>query len=109
MLRRRSEEDPRPALQLSHHREGKGISLDDLMAQTKLSRRFLESIERGEYEELPGGIFTISYLRQYAQATGYNVERLLEHYRAMSDGEDGAAGCARRADSRQGWLRLILG
>ncbi len=68
-----------PALGLDRTRKLAGISLDDIAAQTKISVRFLKAIEAGEYDKLPGGIFTTSYLRQYAAAIGYDEAALLEH------------------------------
>ena len=70
-----------PSLELGEFRRKAGVSLEWIVEQTKISRRFLEAIETGTYGELPGGVFDISYLRQYAKATGYEVETLLEHYR----------------------------
>ncbi|HTS46600.1 MAG TPA: helix-turn-helix domain-containing protein [Bryobacteraceae bacterium] len=69
-----------PALGLDHFRKLAGISLDEIAASTKISLRFLRAIEAGEYSQLPGGIFTTSYLRQYAAAIGYDESALLEHY-----------------------------
>jgi cytoskeletal protein RodZ len=69
-----------PALGLLHTRKLAGISLDDIVARTKISVRFLKAIEAGEYDKLPGGIFTTSYLRQYATAIGFDEAALLEHY-----------------------------
>ena len=69
-----------PALGLDRSRKLAGVSLDDIAANTKISVRFLKAIEAGEYEKLPGGIFTTSYLRQYAAAIGYDESVLLEHY-----------------------------
>lgn len=59
------------------------------MAETKISRRFLEAIEEGRYEELPGGVFTVNYIQQYARLTGYDANVILEHYRSRS-GEEAA-------------------
>jgi cytoskeletal protein RodZ len=39
---------------------------------------YLHAIEVGQLEKLPGGIYTRSYLRQYAQAIDYNECDLLE-------------------------------
>lgn len=57
------------------------ISLESIMERTKISRRFLESIENGEYKELPGGVFSVNYIRQYAAMVGYDAETILEDYR----------------------------
>ena len=69
-----------PALALDRSRKLACISLEEIATSTKISLRFLKAIEAGEYEKLPGGIFTTSYLRQYAAATGFDEGVLLEHY-----------------------------
>lgn len=69
-----------PALGLNHLRTQAGVTLDEIVAKTKIGLHFLRAIEAGEYEKLPGGIFTTSYLRQYAAAIGYDESALLEHY-----------------------------
>jgi len=61
------------------------ISLEDIMAETKISRRFLEAIEAGRYEELPGGVFAVNYIRQYAWMTGYDAELILDDYRSRME------------------------
>jgi cytoskeletal protein RodZ len=64
-------------------RHKQGISLRDIAASTKIGMFYLEAIERGEFEKLPGGIYTTSYIRQYAQAIDYDENELLEcYYRA---------------------------
>ena len=68
-----------PVLNLENQRKLAGVTLDEIAAKTKISLRFLKAIEAGEYEKLPGGIFTTSYLRQYAAAIGYDEGTLLEH------------------------------
>lgn len=68
-----------PALNLERQRKLARVSLDEIVAKTKISLRFLKAIEAGEYEKLPGGIFTTSYIRQYAAAIGYDEASLLEH------------------------------
>lgn len=76
------------------------------MEQTKLSRRFLQAIEDGDYGELPGGIFTTSYLRQYAVATGYDVNRLLGHYHEAM-GLPSPLPESPPQELRPGWLRIF--
>lgn len=57
-----------------------GITLEEIVDATKISRRFLIAIEAGDYGILPGGVFTTSYIRQYAEATGFDAGVILEHY-----------------------------
>jgi cytoskeletal protein RodZ len=57
-----------------------GLSLEQIADRTKISIRFLRAIEAEEFDQLPGGIFTTSYLRQYAAAVGIEELRLLMYY-----------------------------
>lgn len=52
--------------QLATLRQDKGVTLAEISDRTKISQRYLEAIEAGRLEELPGGIYRRSYLRQYA-------------------------------------------
>src|SRR3977135_4049651 len=67
-------------LDLSRLRSTAGISLEEIAAGTKISLRFLRAIEAEEFDQLPGGIFNTSYLRQYAAAIGYDERHLLAYY-----------------------------
>ena len=62
-------------------RESNGVSLNDVAQQTKISKRFLEAIEAGRLEDLPGGIYRVSYIRQYLQACGWEASAsLADHH-----------------------------
>jgi len=55
---------------LAQARERAGVSLDDLVARTKISRRMLESLETGAFRRLPGETFARLFLRQYLELIG---------------------------------------
>jgi cytoskeletal protein RodZ len=84
-LRADSPSDP-TGLDLRKSRLDKGVSLEDIAENTKISIRFLRAIEAEEFEKLPGGIFTTSYLRQYATAIGVEETLLLQYYHTKLDG-----------------------
>lgn len=65
---------------LSALRHRKGISLHQIAEATKIGIRYLEAIERGQFAKLPGGIYNVSYIRQYAQAIEINEEEILKRY-----------------------------
>src|ERR1700737_1461407 len=73
-------------LDLSRLRDRAGISLEQIASGTKISLRFLRAIEAEEFDQLPGGIFNTSYLRQYAAAIGYDAGDLLAHYDLKTHG-----------------------
>jgi transcriptional regulator with XRE-family HTH domain len=74
-----------PKLDLAGLRQQKGISLDEIAQKTKISVRYLDAIERGQFAVLPGGIYNISYIRQYARAIDCDAGRLLDHYYASAE------------------------
>lgn len=64
-------------LDLPRFRKRAGVSLEQIAHSTKIGSRFLEAIESERFDQLPGGIFTTSYLRQYALAIGYDEGALV--------------------------------
>ena len=70
-------------IDLSALRQHKGISLRVIADSTKISIRFLKAIEEEDFEQLPGGIYNTSYIRQYAREIGYEESKLLAYYRSL--------------------------
>ena len=66
-------------------RKAKGVSLEQISALTKISVRWLQAIESSEFKKLPGGIYDMSYIRQYADAIGWDAAELLADYRAKTE------------------------
>jgi cytoskeleton protein RodZ len=73
--------DEKRILGLAAVRRNRGISLQQISDVTKIGVRSLEAIEHGDFRKLPGGIYTTSYIRQYARAIDYNADLILECYR----------------------------
>jgi cytoskeletal protein RodZ len=55
-------------------REERGVSLRDIAERTKISVRTLEALERDDVARLPGGIFSRSIVRAYAEVIGSDPE-----------------------------------
>ena len=62
-------------------RQTKGISLEQIAGLTKLRISTLKAIEDGDFDALPGGIYNISYIRQYARAIDADESYLIKLYR----------------------------
>src|SRR5512146_788441 len=65
---------------LRREREMRGVTLQEISAATKISIRFLKSIENEEFSKLPGGLFSRSFVRAYARYLGLDEDPLLEEY-----------------------------
>ncbi|MGH7971647.1 MAG: helix-turn-helix domain-containing protein, partial [Limisphaerales bacterium] len=69
---------------LRREREMRGVTLQEISAATKISVRFLKSIENEEFSKLPGGLFSRSFVRAYARYLGLDEDPLLEEYQQAS-------------------------
>jgi len=65
---------------LRQQREMRGISLDEIVATTKIGRRLLVALEEEQFDLLPGGIFNKSYVRAYAKCVGINEDEAVAEY-----------------------------
>lgn len=63
-------EQPTVGEQLRTAREAKGLSLEDVAAQTRIPQRHLASIETGDWDNLPAPTYTIGFAKNYAGAVG---------------------------------------
>jgi cytoskeletal protein RodZ len=62
-------------------RERKGVDLYRAERDTKIRARYLAALERGEYKELPGDVYTKGFLRNYALYLGLDPEEILGQWR----------------------------
>jgi cytoskeletal protein RodZ len=67
-------------LGLASRRERKAISLEQISETTKIGIRSLKAIEAGEFQKLPGGVYSTSYIRQYARAIEFDESQILRLY-----------------------------
>ena len=51
----------------------RGITLQQISDETKISRRYLDAIEACEATKLPGTVFARNFARQYAKFLGINT------------------------------------
>jgi cytoskeletal protein RodZ len=62
-------------------RERKGVDLYRAERDTKIRARYLGALERGEYGELPGDVYTKGFLRNYAAYLGLDPEEVIGQWR----------------------------
>jgi cytoskeleton protein RodZ len=72
---------------LKREREMRRISLDEISESTKIPRRYLESLERENFESLPGGVFNKGFVRAYARFLGLDEEQAVADYVAVAKEE----------------------
>jgi len=62
---------------LRRERLRRGLTLEQIAADTKIGLHLLEAMEADEFDRLPGGVFTRSFLRQYAHALGLDEDEVI--------------------------------
>ena len=72
-------------------RESRGVSLDQIAAETRISTRFLLAIENEEFQLLPGGIFNRGFVRSYAQKIGLDPDQAVAEYERLAQVREPAA------------------
>jgi cytoskeletal protein RodZ len=83
--------EPTPSLpeRLLAARERKGVDLYRAERDTKIRARYLAALERGDYRELPGAVYTKGFLRNYALYLGLDPDDvLLQWRRERGDGRE---------------------
>ncbi len=66
---------------LRRAREARGVTLEAIADATRITRRHLDALERGDLDALPAGPFAKSYIQAYAKVLGIDPEPILDTYR----------------------------
>lgn len=61
-------------------REEKELSLKDIQEITKIRLQYLEAMENGDFEGIPGEVYRKGFLVNFANAVGLDGQQLLEKY-----------------------------
>lgn len=65
---------------LQQIRSERRISLTEVSRSTKIQVKYLESLEKGDYESLPPDVYVRGFLKSYAQFLGLQEESLIRLY-----------------------------
>lgn len=69
---------------LSQSRHALGQSLNDVARDLRIRRTFLEAIEEGQYDGLPGTAYTLGFIRTYAEYLGLDGDEMVRRFKAES-------------------------
>ena len=65
---------------LKAERKLRGVTLEELHAKTKIPIHYLQALEKNQFNELPGEVFTRGYIRSFAGVIGANEDEILSAY-----------------------------
>jgi len=66
--------------ELKRERKLREISLREVSESTKISLRYLEALERNDFDNLPGGVFNRGFVRAYSEFIGVDPEAMVNSY-----------------------------
>lgn len=96
---------------LRREREMRGISLDEICSATRIGTRFLEALEKEQWDHLPGGIFNRGFVRAVAQYLGLDEEKLIGEY-TLATGDQATSTSVMRAsqisEPNGQWVAFLL-
>jgi cytoskeleton protein RodZ len=72
---------------LREARERQKVSLHAIAEKTNISVRFLDAIEKNQFDKLPGGIFTRGFIRSYASLVGLDPDGLVAQFLSDEPGQ----------------------
>lgn len=69
-------------------REEKNISLKDVQESTKISMRYLEAIDQGDFNGIPGEVYRKGFIANYASAIGLDPQDVLQRYHQIQSEQE---------------------
>jgi cytoskeleton protein RodZ len=90
-------------------RLAQGLDLGRVAGELHLTTTVIESLERDDYEALPGRVFVVGYLRKYARLLSLDPEPLLAAYQARAPRtEQLHAGSTSRPELQTGSSHVVV-
>jgi cytoskeletal protein RodZ len=76
---------------LKRERECRDTSIEEIAEQTKIALRFLQALEKDQFDELPGRAFGKFYIRAYAEVLKFDPEPWIVEYDREQAAANGAS------------------
>ncbi|MDP9245181.1 MAG: helix-turn-helix domain-containing protein [Chloroflexota bacterium] len=75
---------------LRQQREQMGVTMQQATEDTRIRGKFLQAIESGDYQSLPGTVYTKGFLRNYAEYLNLDPEEMVALYTGERGGSEPA-------------------
>lgn len=72
--------------ELRMRREEAGHSIADLAEALRIQKRYLEALEAGRIDDLPGTVYALGFLRTYAEYYGFDGDAFVTRFKEETEG-----------------------
>jgi cytoskeleton protein RodZ len=97
---------------LRAERQARGISLEQIFADTRISIKMLQAIEEWNVEQLPAPVLIKGFLKAYAEKIGLNPEEVIVEYQnlieAVGDHQEGMEEFHQRLQPQSSNKKLLV-
>ncbi len=93
--------------ELRRNRLVREVSLESIASATKISKRYLEALERGDFKKLPAPVFTRGFIRAYADYLGLDPEEMVNAYLSDTLGSGPREESTHRLAGSRSWSRSV--
>lgn len=66
-------------------REANGESIEDIAQILRINWRYIQALEEGRFEDLPGSAYAIGFIRTYSEYLGIDSANIVSQYKALSE------------------------
>ncbi len=70
---------------LSQARVARGLTLEDCERDTRISKRYLDALEREDWKVFPAPVYSRAFLRTYSQYLGLNPGELMRLFQSQTE------------------------
>ena len=67
---------------LRQERERQNLAIEDIEQGTSIRASYIEAIENGEYDKLPGSVYTKGFIKNYAKFLGMDPDAVVKEFAA---------------------------
>ena len=73
--------------ELRMRREESGQTIHDVSEAVRIQRRYLEALEDGRLQDLPGTVYALGFLRTYAEHYGFDGDEFVTRFKEETEGQ----------------------
>ena len=70
---------------LRQERERQNLSIEDIEQGTSIRALYIEAIEAGEYDKLPGAVYTKGFIKNYAKFLDMDADAVVKEFQTDMD------------------------